>query len=203
MTHDELVNRAAAWLYNRERCGVVITEMSSGARECPDAIGWIGTQSILVECKTSRSDFTRDKAKWFRDATWSKSSMGNLRYFLAPKGIIKVDELPPQWGLLEATASGITPVVPATPFNGSRSEETVLLCSALRRIVPQQRQAVRVRTYVDGVAGVEEARASLAVRSEPSPRGKSVRHGYVPASGGAVICRTQPQPTYPTSVPLS
>jgi hypothetical protein len=183
MTHDDLVNKAAAWLYNRKRCGVVITEMSSGARECPDAIGWIGTRSILIECKTSRSDFNRDKKKLLRHPLLTQNTMGNLRYFLAPKGIIQWKDLPTGWGLLEVTAKGLTEVVEPVPFNGTRAEEAVLLCSALRRTVGIQGLAVRVRTYVDGV-GAESARASLSVRSEPSPRGKSVKHAYAPATGG-------------------
>jgi len=63
-THKELVQRASKWLQNSASCPVVLYE-ARGAYEIPDAIGWKahGNQSIVIECKTSISDFKKDQEK--------------------------------------------------------------------------------------------------------------------------------------------
>lgn len=112
-THSQLCELAVNWLKrNHARgghgCHVAVTECKSGhGGEMPDAIGWVYTGghadgSIVVECKTSRSDFLADRGKPHRAA----GGMGNWRYFLAPEGLIKPDELPAKWGLVEANARG-------------------------------------------------------------------------------------------------
>lgn len=103
MTHDELVGRAVRWLRGTKRCGVVLAEVSGSGFEQPDAIGWKigGTHSVLVECKTSRPDFLRDAKKWHRRAGLG---MGMERYYLAPPGVIRAEELQNGWGLAEVGA---------------------------------------------------------------------------------------------------
>ncbi|NID14357.1 hypothetical protein [Luteibacter yeojuensis] len=107
MTHSELVEIAGRWLRGTAGCKVVMTELVAlcGNGEIPDAIGWRGNDSILVECKTSRADFFADRAKTFRREP--ERGMGALRYFLAPEGVLKVDDLPPRWGLLESRPRGV------------------------------------------------------------------------------------------------
>ncbi|RLC67765.1 MAG: hypothetical protein DRH97_04405 [Chloroflexi bacterium] len=101
MTHDELIERAIKWLYGTERCWAVLSEVHSNAREIPDAIGWQfgGRVSILVECKTSRSDFFADAHHKFAHRDYL--GMGNYRYYMTVPGLVKVEELPEKWGLLE------------------------------------------------------------------------------------------------------
>jgi hypothetical protein len=68
----------------------------------PDAIGWKkACHSVLVECKASRSDFLVDRAKPFRSNP--ENGVGCERFYLAGKGLIRVGELPPGWGLLEVS----------------------------------------------------------------------------------------------------
>lgn len=132
MTHAELVELAAAWL--RSRCSVVITEMTavSVTGECPDAIGWSGS-SHLVECKASRADFLADRKKAFRQ--FPEQGMGTFRYFLAPKGLIKPEELPSNWGLLEVSEAGkVRTQVKAQSQPAFFQAESDLLLSALRRV---------------------------------------------------------------------
>ncbi len=109
MTHADLVARAEKWLRDSRRCAVVLTE--AGANwEFPDAIGWrtgYDPVSILVECKTSRGDFLVDRKKPFRLASAPELGMGRFRYFLAPPGIIRPEELPLRWGLLEIRARSV------------------------------------------------------------------------------------------------
>ena len=100
MTHAELVQRAARWLRNTKRCGVVFTEKEcySTAREFPDAIGWRNFESYLVECKTSRSDFLADLKKLHRESP--NIGMGDRRYYMTPPELVQPDEVPKHWGLL-------------------------------------------------------------------------------------------------------
>lgn len=131
MTHDELVALAAAWL--RGKHAVVITEMTNGAGEEPDAIGFTGYgKSTLVECKASRSDFLADGKKWFRQRP--HTGMGRRRYMLAPEGTIAEGELPDGWGLLKPFGSGVRVVKHGRPFEVYGIDREIrLLVSALRR----------------------------------------------------------------------
>jgi hypothetical protein len=91
---------AEAWL-RRSRCGIVLSEQGCSSGEMPDAIGWKGrNHSIVIECKISRSDFLADAAKPWR--TNPEIGLGCERYYAAPKGMLKPEEIPESWGLLEA-----------------------------------------------------------------------------------------------------
>lgn len=117
MSHGELVARAERWLRNsavawsesgwkrKIKCTVTATELQCATSETPDAIGWScgGYVSIVIECKTSRSDFLRDAKKHFR--RYPDSGMGLYRYYMACPGLISADELPERWGLLETSGS--------------------------------------------------------------------------------------------------
>lgn len=121
ISHADLVRRAASWLRHSAeqpadytlrngatplssyRCPVVLTEFCGGpTSEVPDAIGFChqGLASIVVECKATREDFVSDKNKWFRRN--GKFGLGMYRYMLTPAELIRTDELPDGWGLLEA-----------------------------------------------------------------------------------------------------
>lgn len=98
MTHAELVQRAARWLRS-QGYKVVFTEMTTGAGERPDAIGFNSHgNSCLIECKTSHADFIGDKEKSFRRN--KTRGMGQFRYYLCRKDLIAAKELPEGWGLL-------------------------------------------------------------------------------------------------------
>jgi hypothetical protein len=133
---------AVCWL-RRYRCGVVLSEQACVSGEMPDAIGWKSRcHSVLVECKTSRPDFLADRAKPWREHP--DSGVGSERYYLAPRGMISVEELPAGWGLLEAGGRE-TEVVRRSAKNlrsttGFQNEMNLLLASLRRvevRIEPQ------------------------------------------------------------------
>jgi hypothetical protein len=109
--------------------------MNSLAGETPDAIGWQSNHSILIECKTSRSDFLADKNKFFR--RYPPAGMGLERYYLTSQGLLSPNEMPPGWGLLEVRGRRIIVVSPAAdkPMRGELgiTKEIRLLVSALRR----------------------------------------------------------------------
>jgi len=110
MSHEDLVERAVKWLYSHG-CGFAVGEKvcCNTSGEIPDAIGFKGNQSILIECKTSRADFLVDKKKEFRQNP--KEGMGNLRLFMCEEGLIKPEDLPDKWGLLYAKGKRVTKVV--------------------------------------------------------------------------------------------
>ena len=99
MTHALLVSKAVEWL-RRYRCGVVLSEQACVSGEMPDAIGWKrACHSVLIECKVSRADFLADRTKPFRQK--SELGVGCERFYLAPRGLVRGEELPAGWGLLE------------------------------------------------------------------------------------------------------
>ena len=108
--HAQLVRRAADWL--RQRCGrgIVLSEQYCVTGEVPDVIGWKARcQSVLVECKVSRSDFLADASKPFR--LRPEQGLGSQRLYMAPSGMIAPEELPKHWGLLECKGREVHLVV--------------------------------------------------------------------------------------------
>ena len=142
MTHTHLVDRAVRWL-RYYRCGVVLSEQACVSGEMPDAIGWKqACHSVLVECKVTRADFLADRAKPFRQKP--DKGIGSERFYLTPPGLMKLDELPPGWGLLEFRHGRVEIVQPSAKnlrtAVGFRYEMNLLLASLRRvevRIEPQ------------------------------------------------------------------
>lgn len=142
MTHALLVRRAVEWL-RHYRCGVILSEQACISGEMPDAIGWKrACHSVLVECKISRADFLADRAKPFRKKP--ELGVGNERYYCVPRGLVRPDELPCGWGLLEYHKRAVKILRPARKnfrsHEGFRCEMNLLLASLRRveiRIDPQ------------------------------------------------------------------
>lgn len=68
-------------------------------RESPDLIGFRNdNHTTMVEVKVSRNDFLSDKSKLFRDQP--HLGMGSHRYYACPEGLIKLNEIPDNWGLI-------------------------------------------------------------------------------------------------------
>jgi hypothetical protein len=142
MTHAQMVEIAVRWLRSY-RCGVVLSEQACVSGEMPDAIGWKhACHSVLVECKVSRADFLADREKPFR--LKPEKGVGSERFYLTLPSLVKVEELPVGWGLLERRRGRIE-VVHASGKNlrtavGFRYEMNLLLASLRRvevRIEPQ------------------------------------------------------------------
>ena len=142
MTHSQVVEMAIKWL-RRYGCGVILSEQACASGEVPDAIGWKrACHSVVVECKISRADFLADRAKPFRSNR--KIALGCERYYLVPAGLLRTDELPQGWGLLEYRNRKVE-LIHASDNNlrtasGFRYEMNLLLASLRRvevRIEPQ------------------------------------------------------------------
>ncbi len=142
MTHAQLVQKAVAWLRSY-RCGVVLSEQACLSGEMPDAIGWKrASHSVVVECKISRADFLADRDKPFRRKP--ELGLGCERFYLTPAALVRPDELPPGWGLLECHNRTIRELLPSAKnlrtTTGFRYEMNLLLASLRRveiRIEPQ------------------------------------------------------------------
>lgn len=126
---------AVAWL-RRYRCGVVLSEQACVSGEMPDAIGWKkACHSVLVESKVSRADFLADRSKPWRIKP--ESGVGCERYYLAPRGVVRIEELPAGWGLLEVCGREIERVRLSAKNLRSPAgfmNEMNLLLASLRRV---------------------------------------------------------------------
>jgi hypothetical protein len=135
VTHAKLVSMAVRWL-RRYRCGVVLSEQACVSGEMPDAIGWKkACHSVLVESKVSRADFLADRDKPFRQKP--EMGVGCERYYLSPRGLIRAEELPTGWGLLEVGGREIERVKPSAKNLRSQvgfENEMNLLLASLRRV---------------------------------------------------------------------
>ena len=142
MTHTQLVEKGVRWLRSY-RCGVVLSEQACANGEMPDAIGWKqACHSVLLECKVARADFLADREKPFRQKP--ERGVGNERFYLTLPGLIRVEELPAGWGLLECGRGRIEVLRPSAKnlrtAVGFRYEMNLLLASLRRvevRIEPQ------------------------------------------------------------------
>jgi hypothetical protein len=156
MTHDELIEIGRKWLikpyascadYGHTGCAVVITEIvcNTWGGEQPDVLGFTNSKcrSILIECKTSRSDFRADKKKPFRE--FPEFGLGLQRWYLAPIGIIPIEELPEKWGLLEVAKGKIKVIKNAQIQKRNYESEIKILLSTMCRlnILPDNHIAIK------------------------------------------------------------
>lgn len=141
-THKELVAAAARWL--QKKCSVVVTEIATTGEE-PDALGFQGSHSTLVECKSSRADFLADKNKSFRCSPYR--GIGLRRYFLAPSGMIDESELALGWGLLELSEGKVRLKKESGHFEANARHEITILLSCLRRLGKTALPGCSIRYY--------------------------------------------------------
>lgn len=135
MNHAGLVVIAARWLRSRG-CNIVLTEAGRAGEEHPDAIGWEPAgMSTLVEAKTTRKDFLAEWSRTDRKEHRRARGMGIRRFYMAPSGIIKPEELAENgWGLLEVFTGGVLERKPSEPFDANRDAELRLLVANYARI---------------------------------------------------------------------
>ena len=174
--HAHLVALAAEWLRSRYGCGIVLSEQYCATGEVPDVIGWKAScQSVLVECKVSRADFPADRGKPFRRK--SQLGMGCERFYLTPAGLLRPEELPCGWGLLECRNREITMACPAArnlrTATGFRYEMNLLLASLRRveiRIEPQTlTEFLKWKNRMAEYNGGELPEGVARIEEEPNP----------------------------------
>lgn len=172
LSHSALVRIVERWLRARGH-RVVLTEAKVlGSLEEPDAIAWKGPASVLVEAKVSRSDFLADRKKFFRANP--SLGMGIKRYFAAPEGMVRAEELPERWGLLEVTRRGVRIVAEALPQERHAANEIALLAAAVERATEgwgqgmfgEQRQTTAAHPKIEARKAREEKRRSRALADD-------------------------------------
>jgi hypothetical protein len=132
---------AEHWLRRQYGCGIVLSEQSGASGETPDVIGWKGKcRSVLIECKISRADFLADREKFFRKNP--AQGMGYERFYLVPQGLIRKEELPKCWGLLEVKGREI--LLAVKPARQSQRGEVGLLSEMNLLLVSLRRVEVRI-----------------------------------------------------------
>lgn len=131
MKHRDMCIAASAYLRNKLNCKYSVCELER-CGESPDAFGFGGAPTTLIEVKTSRRDFLSDKYKIFRRNM--ELGIGSRRYYMCPDGIITASDLPPSWGLLCVdNKNKIKEVVMAGIQEKNHHEEIDLICSIFRR----------------------------------------------------------------------
>jgi len=170
MKHAECIGLVTQWLRGDRSARLVLTELSElGSVEIPDVIAWVKRTSLLVEVKVSRADFMRDRKKPFR--LHPSTGMGHHRMYAAPPGLIRAEDLPAGWGLLEVSERGrVMVVVHPKPFGEwNKDAETALLLAYAERasrtlpsgapLAPHPKERALARA-AKRVARSTEARAS-------------------------------------------
>lgn len=150
VSHAALVSRAVQFLRTAKRCSVVLSEMQCNWFESPDAIGFTKNHSVLIECKVSRNDFSRDARKACRRPG---IGMGYYRFYLTPAGLVRPYEVDgwitgeadrsslsksgsTGWGLLwwNPQNDKISLQRPSSRFDVNQKAENIFLVSALQRV---------------------------------------------------------------------
>ena len=158
ITHKELIKHAYRWLFKayqgasswgHRECKVIVSEIRADTwmSEIPDCIGFDGKISVLVECKTSKADFLKDKEKGCR--LLEDMPLGNQRWFLAPQGVIETKELPPKWGLIEVRGEGTRVVKKAEYIENNKSGELNILISLIRRLKIKKEGHIGIKEFTE------------------------------------------------------
>lgn len=146
--HYELCKLGARFIRRRNNptlpygvpCKFATVELVCYGAELTDVWGTTGDRTVIIEVKTSRSDFLADKRKYARSKTAEelRHQIGNYRYYLCPEGVIKEDDLPDNWGLLVYDGKKIHMVRMATKVESSLPMELMLITSIMSRILRPQ-----------------------------------------------------------------
>lgn len=116
-------------------CYWVAVELNTYGGENTDVWGYGGGESVVIEVKTSHTDFLADLKKWARGAEAAAYDMqaGQYKWYLCPEGIIKPEELPDKWGLLYWDGKCIKRIVPAQRTEHTDRADIIILTSLMRR----------------------------------------------------------------------
>jgi len=108
------------------RCKPVLSDPQNIFCVRPDLIGWFWGSSFVLEIKTSRADFLRDKKK--------KAYVGEYFYYLAPDGLIDPHEIESWMGLYQISNDGeiLRTKAAERRLNHSKDIEIAILLSIVR-----------------------------------------------------------------------
>jgi hypothetical protein len=141
ITHRELCFLAADWLHQPGRihpasCPHVAVELVTATQERPDVFGWNSWATVMIEVKVSRVDFLADAKKHFRQHP--DQGVGDFRFYCCPDGLIDIDEIPEEWGLLYEKDGVIRKVKDAMHQKSHHQSERTIFASMFRREVKRK-----------------------------------------------------------------
>jgi hypothetical protein len=140
LTHSLCVEICARWLWNK--CGVVLPEFVTYESEIADVLGFKRDSSYMIEVKVSRSDFLRDKKKFFRAD--EGRGVGSYRYYACPRGLLGPLDMPDGWGLIYIYPGGKARqmMAPDRKARNSDAERNILYSYARRAVVKGHHDSV-------------------------------------------------------------
>lgn len=159
-SHSFLVDIGAVWLHKKAsniyyRCQFVCKEFNAqGTNEIPDIFGLRPNNNVLIEVKVSRSDFLHDFKKDGRND--EKLQLGNYRFYLVPKNLVKPDEIPNKWGLLEFDGKDIEMAKKPEKVEGCDYAASAIYYSILRRTNKYQVFDFKKKTEKDNNKNIQK-----------------------------------------------
>lgn len=177
VTHDELIERGKRWLLGTGRCNTVVAGAGAWFGEAPDAIGWMPSGvSILIECKTTLSDYYSDLQKPCRRVP--ENGIGAFRFYMAEKGLLTTRNLRNGWGLLEVGVSQVRRMVNADLQTYSLRAELKLLIAAHRnRHIFMKGEDEPYCKMCGGTGRLMETGPPCPDCCEPNPKSGTVKDG--------------------------
>lgn len=138
--HYQLCLEGAKWLKRKKNhehfetpWKYIAVELCVYGCENPDIWASNGWSTIVVEVKTRRSDFKNDEKKKWGQKGNEECIAGNYRYYLAPKGLLKPEDLSEGIGLLEYNDGIIERVIKAKRYKRYNHADMIIMSSILRR----------------------------------------------------------------------
>jgi hypothetical protein len=95
-------------------------------------------ERIVYEIKVSRSDFLHEIKN--PDKREQALNLSNYFYFATPKGLVSIDEIPDECGLIELDDDLTTKVIKKAPYRNSEHLSWQFVCSLARRACVAERQ---------------------------------------------------------------
>lgn len=144
ITHKELVDLSHKFVLKKMSCGFGVRELKTTEKEIVDVLGFGAyNHSVLIEVKVSRSDFLADRNKSFRINP--EEGVGKYRFYCCPKELIKIEDLPNNWGLIYEENKKLEIVhnpyckslkgnIFSGGFNYNKDAERAIMYSTLRRL---------------------------------------------------------------------
>ncbi|MDR1695599.1 MAG: hypothetical protein LBR69_03070 [Endomicrobium sp.] len=102
-THKDITIIATKYAKRLFRCPIGAWEFCIEDEKC-DGFLVRHHETFLIEAKVSMEDFKRDKKKDFR--IYPEKGVGTFRLYAAPEGLLKLEDLPEKWGLIEVNEKG-------------------------------------------------------------------------------------------------
>lgn len=139
-SHNYLVKKAASWVKKHDcnmlvpNCSIVASELVALTKtgEIPDVLGFSSFASVMVEVKTSRSDFLADFKKPFR--RFPEDGVGAYKIYACEPEVIKESDVPEKWGLLYFTGRKFELVKTPEIQEYNFQSEKIILLSMIRRL---------------------------------------------------------------------